>query len=213
MEMIKIKNLSKAFNEKSVFNSFNLDIENNKITAILGESGTGKTTLLNCIAGLIDYEGEILGAQVSKSYVFQTDRLIKNLTVKQNLQLICPDINAEEELKDFGLTEALYAYPHELSAGMKRRVAIIRGINFPSELLLMDEPFVNLDLALKHRIIQIVKKKINSLKKTAIFVTHDIKEATLLADRIILLKGGEIACDITSVDENAEEQLYNRILG
>ena len=86
--MISLKNITKRYCEKTVFNNFNLDIEENKITVILGESGSGKTTLLNMLAGITDFDGEISGVYGGVSMVFQRDRLVPHLTVKENILLV-----------------------------------------------------------------------------------------------------------------------------
>ena len=95
---------------------------------------------------------------------------------------------------------------------MARRVALVRALAFQSEILLMDEPFVNLDLALKSKLINKVQQLQQERKRTIIMVTHDIKEAVLLADRIILLKKGKIALDLTDINQNTEEILYQALI-
>ena len=156
--MITIKNLTKKYDNKIVFNNLNLDIEENKITVILGESGVGKTTLLNVIAGLTDYDGEVRCEIKPISYIFREDRLIPNLTVEENLKLVIPDVDVDAELEKVGLQDEAKSYPKTLSAGMSRRVSIARGMAFPSKLVFMDEPFINLDLALKFDLISKVKE-------------------------------------------------------
>ena len=207
--MISIKNLTKKYDSKIVFNNLNLDIEENKITVILGESGVGKTTLLNVIAGLTDYEGKVSGEIKPMSYIFREDRLIPNLTVEENLKLVIPNVDVNTELEKVGLQKEAKSYPKTLSAGMSRRVSIARGIAFPSKLVLMDEPLINLDLALKFDLISKIKADVKEKEKTAIIVTHDVKEAVLLADRILVLNKGEIVKDIITINENTEQELFD----
>lgn len=192
--MIKISNLNKAYSKNTVFTDFNLEIQSGKITVILGESGCGKTTLLNAIAGLTDYQGEIVGVPQKKAFVFQENRLINCLTVKQNLALVCKEENLEQDLKDFGLFDKKNEYPKNLSGGMARRVAILRALSYQAPIIFMDEPFINLDLKLKDRLMTLVKKAQKEKGVTLIMVTHSLSEAIFMADRIIVLppKEGKI---------------------
>lgn len=206
--MIELKNITKKYGEKIVYNNFNLSVENGKITTILGESGSGKTTLLNIIAGITNFTGEILGGVKPVSFVFQRDRLINNLTVKENLKLVAPHGDIEKALTDIGLKDSINSYPKQLSAGMARRVAIVRAFLFDSSLVLMDEPFVNLDLSLKCYLIDAVKKMCKEQNKTVITVTHDIKEATMIADRIVVLSHGSIVYDNSHITSKTERELY-----
>ena len=88
--MISLKNITKKYGEKNVFDNFSLDVEEGAVTAVLGASGSGKTTLLNILAGITEYEGDVTGEYLPVSFVFQKDRLVPNLTVKQNLLLVNP---------------------------------------------------------------------------------------------------------------------------
>lgn len=210
--MIELKNVTKKYGEKTVYDNFSFAVEKNKITAILGESGAGKTTLLNIIAGLTDYDGEVVGADGDISFVFQTDRLIKNLTVKDNLKLVVPDLTdkkTETALSSVGLLSAKDLYPKELSAGMARRVAILRAFLYPSKLLLMDEPFINLDVSLKYSLMSAVKKMQSETPKTVLFITHDIKESVYLSDRVAVISDGKIIFDEKSVNEKTEKTIFD----
>lgn len=212
MVMIKLKNISKAYSGKKVFENFSLEIEEDKVLVVLGESGEGKTTLLNILAGITDYEGEIEGKVSPVSYVFQTDRLIPNLTVLQNLELICPTENIDFYLDSVNLGEYKNSYPKALSAGMRRRVDILRAFLYDSKIALLDEPFVNLDVALKFSLINLVKKMHTQNPKTTIMVTHDIKEAVTIADRIIVLKNGKVIYDNSDINENSEKEIFDLIV-
>ena len=210
--MIELKNITKKYGEKTVYDNFSFAFEKGKITALLGESGAGKTTLLNIIAGLIDYSGEVVGAGGGLSFVFQTDRLIKNLTVKENLKLVVPELTDEKTdaaLSSVGLFTAKDLYPKELSAGMARRVAILRAFLYPSEILLMDEPFINLDVSLKYSLMNTVKKMQTETPKTVLFITHDIKEAVYLSDRVSVISDGKIVFDEKSVNEKTEKTIFD----
>ncbi len=202
--MISLKGVTKKYGDKTVFENFNLDIEENTITVILGESGSGKTTLLNMLAGITGFSGDISG-NGGVSMVFQRDRLVPHLTVKENILLVNENADAVKMLENVGLNGAENLYPKDLSAGMARRVAIIRAFAYPAPLLLMDEPLVNLDLSLKFSLIEQIKKLKASTNKTVLFVTHDVKEAASIADRVVVINGGKIVFDKITADKSAEE--------
>lgn len=207
--MIEIKNLTKKYADKTVLDNLNLTFEKGKITAILGESGSGKTTLLNILANHLDYQGEVIKKSDNISVVFQKDRLIKNLTVRENLKLINEELDVESELEKVGILEAIDFYPKDLSAGMARRVAIVRAITYKADILLLDEPFINIDLSRKFTLIDSIK---SGNEKTIIFVTHDIKEAVAMADRIVVLRKGRVVCDIDKVEEKTESELFGLMM-
>lgn len=195
--MISIKNFTKSYADKTVYENFNLEIKEEGITCILGESGCGKTTLLNAVAGLIDYGGEITKKRVS--YVFQTPRLIPNLTVGENLKFIGADSNrAAYMLERVGLTYKKNSYPNSLSGGEAQRVSLVRAFCFRSDVLLMDEPFSSLDLKTKLSVMELFKSMCKEEQRGAVFVTHDIDEALYLADRILVMRGGSIINDLTN---------------
>lgn len=194
--MIEIKNLTKKYGDLSVYNNFNLSIEEGKIIGVLGESGSGKTTLLNCIAGLTPFDGSI--TKLKCSYVFQTPRLVPNLTVKENLKLICKDENkVNEMLSKVHLEDKAGSYPIMLSGGQAQRVSLARAFLFDSDIILMDEPLSSLDLRLKKEITDLFLSIWQNDKRTAVYVTHDIDEAAYIAHRIIVLRCGKIMQDLT----------------
>lgn len=205
--MISVKNLNKSYGKKDVFTDFNLDIEKGKITCILGESGSGKTTLLNVLANLTDYTGEVQSEKCS--VVFQKPNLFPNMTVKENLLIVNKDVAlVEKALADFYLTDKLDCYPSQLSAGQAQRVSIARAVCYDANLLLMDEPFINLDVGLKQRLIETIKNDHIKRGNTVVLVTHDILECVSLADRIIVLSNGKVVEDISSVNEKTEKYLF-----
>ena len=211
--MISIKNLCKKYGENQIFEDFNLDISEGETLAILGESGSGKTTLLNVLAGITDYNGQVNGAKKPFSMVFQKDMLVKNLTVKENLLLVNKDCDVDNFLREVGLAERKDEYIKNLSGGMARRVAIARALAYQSKTLFLDEPFINLDLSLKFSLMDMIKKY--KQEKTVILVTHDIKEAVYLADRIVVISKGKIVleCDNkNSQAEKIEKQLFETML-
>ena len=200
--MISLKNITKRYGDKTVFENFNLDVQENAITVVLGESGSGKTTLLNMIARLIPFDGEITGAE-KVSMVFQRDRLVPHLTVKENILLVNKTADVKALLDSANLAGTENLYPKDLSAGMARRVAILRAFASTAPLIMMDEPLVNLDLSLKYSIIGQIKRLRAESGKTVILVSHDVKETVMLADRIVVIGGGKIIYDKPSATERA----------
>lgn len=196
---IIVKNLNKSFDEKVVLQDFNLKIKQNATTVIMGKSGVGKTTLLNCIAKILTYDGEIEGVD-GVSYLFQEDRLINHLTVYDNLDFALSGKVAKKERKeliknmllDVELLDKASAFPNELSGGQKKRVALARAFLHPENVLLMDEPMNSLDLGLKNRMYSVFKDLQAKYSKTVIFVTHDVDEALSVADNVVVIdKSGE----------------------
>lgn len=202
--MIELVNVSKKYANTPVYENFSLGIEEGKITCLLGASGCGKTTLLNMLAGLTPYEGRIGNVPERISYIFQEERLLPNLTVKQNVALVLGK-NADgkkisEMLEKVELSGKEDAYPAELSGGQAQRVSIARAFAYPSGLILMDEPFSSLDTALKIRLIDVFCRLWQEEKRTAVFVTHDAEEAYMLAHRAVLLDEGKVVADISEND-------------
>ena len=206
---MELVNVSKSYKDLSVLKNFNADFEEGKVSVILGESGSGKTTILNIIAGLTSFDGEIKGKPDKISYVFQNDRLIPNLTVYENLKLIFPLENVNDALKRIDLFEFKDYYPKDLSAGMARKLSVLRAFLYKSDILLMDEPFRNLDIALKYRLMDYFKEFNADNKRTVVLVTHDIKEAVYLGDRIFLLSNGKVVFKEENVSEKTEKILLD----
>ncbi|PKM95404.1 MAG: ABC transporter [Firmicutes bacterium HGW-Firmicutes-1] len=196
--MIEIRDLTKSYKDLLVFDDFNLTIPESEISCILGPSGCGKSTLLNVIAGLIPYEkGVILGVDNKNiSYIFQDTRLLPWGTAYQNILFALISLYSKEkamEVADYyldlvGLGEFKDYYPDQLSGGMKQRVSIARAFAYPSEILLMDEPFKGLDFELKNNLMDAFLKIWNENKKTVIFVTHDLEDAKRIGHTVIRLK-------------------------
>lgn len=194
--MISLR-ISKSYKEKQVFDNFALDIHEGEILCVLGESGGGKTTLLNILAGLIPYDGEVKNAPQNVGIIFQEPRLLPNLTVEGNLLYAGGRYEFMEEiLRKTELISLRNKRPKELSGGEKQRVAIARAFLSDAKLLLLDEPFSSLDTALKIRIAKVFAQLWKEEKRTAVFVTHDLEEALMLGHRVIVLKDGKIACDM-----------------
>jgi NitT/TauT family transport system ATP-binding protein len=179
--------ISKRYQDQVIFDHFQIEIIEHKINVLLGPSGCGKTTLLQAIAGLIDYEGEIDKVN-SVSYVFQEDRLFPYLTVRKNLLIIHPN---EEEvdtyLKKYKLERIRNHYPNQISGGEKQRLSIIRAFLTKAPLMLMDEPFKSLDLDLKLNLIKEVLEMQSEQGTTIVLVTHDLDVALYLGHSIHIL--------------------------
>lgn len=220
--MISLEHITKKYGNLTVYNDFSLGLEEGKITCLLGESGCGKTTLLNILAGLTPYQGNITICQgnskssqeneitiqknttpLTCSYVFQQPRLVPNLTVKNNLLLVCKDEKRiDEMLQRVAVYDKKDAYPNALSGGQAQRVALARAFLFEADIMLLDEPFSSLDYKLKLAVMQVFLNEQKLQQKTAVFVTHDIDEALYLADRVILLRGGTIQADLEVTECN-----------
>lgn len=208
---MELKKITKKYGDTAVFDNFSHKFSDGKITAIIGESGVGKTTLLNIVAGISSHDGEVKKDD-KISYLFQNDRLVPNLTVADNIKLVNNDAKVQDLLESVELKAAENLFPRELSAGMSRRVAILRALAYSAETLLMDEPFINLDYYLKYKMMDIIKKYHNDNKNTIIIVTHDIKEAVYIADEIVVLKHNKVVKHYMDINKNTEEDILKILL-
>lgn len=201
-----IENIGFAYSEKKVFDSLNLFAPEHSITAILGPSGCGKTTLLKIISGQNKpFCGRITPKYDSIGYIFQEPTLLSHLNVKNNVEFVLKSVIKDKEkrkaivkmmLEKVALIDAAEKYPSQLSGGMAQRVSLARAFAYPSELLLMDEPFKGLDFALKKKIISLFCELYEEEKRTTIFVTHDIDEAIKLADKIYVINGDNVLYEV-----------------
>ena len=184
---LTIKGLCKSFNGLSVLGNINFDVLPGERLAIIGPSGAGKTTLLKIIAGLISPSaGEVHRDGGKIGFVFQEPHLILWRSVKENLLFVNPDGDYRRILADVDLENFEDYTPQELSGGMRQRVNLARALIYEPRILLLDEAFLSLDLPIKLRIIENINKQWERQHFTLITVTHDPKEALLLADRILL---------------------------
>lgn len=179
---------------KHVVRDFSLDVPENGFVALFGPSGCGKTTILNILAGIDrDFEGEIVRRDDDRiAYVFQEPRLLPWLTVEDNLKLVLDDHIDSEPLIDawldeMGLRDVRQVYANRLSLGMARRVALARAFIIRPKLLLMDEPFVSLDEPTALRLQHLLLDTLGAHPAAVVFVTHSLREAITLADRIVFL--------------------------
>ena len=212
---IKFEHVKKSFADKVVVNDLNLDIQQGELFVLVGNSGSGKTTSIKMINRLEDPNGgRVLVNQrptteynVQKlrwqiGYVLQQIALFPNMTVAKNITLI-PEIQGDKGnlaetaaklLQEVGLNPEEYAkrYPHELSGGEQQRIGILRAMASKPPIVLMDEPFSALDPLSRANLQSLVVDLHKQLHNTIIFVTHDMNEALRLADRIAIMKDGQL---------------------
>lgn len=191
MKDIIINNFSCSYEQKTIFQNFDVTFEQGKINVVLGGSGVGKTTLLNAMASLKSYEGSIEGCEGGVSYIFQKDRLIPSISVYKNLDLILKAVvkdkrerkeMIESTAEALEISDVLKSLPSEISGGQAQRASMARAFLYPSDVLLLDEPFKALDTSLKARLINKFVALQRQSKKTVVFVTHAIDECLLCAD-------------------------------
>jgi len=217
-KILEINNLTMIYadntQKEAVINNLNLSVDRNEFLCILGSSGCGKTTLLRCIAGFEKYSGEIIVNGTKKAspgtdriMVFQDfNQLFPWKTVEKNIQypLKKQGIRDKAELKrlsDEALAKVKLSgygdyYPHQLSGGMKQRVAIAKALALKPQIILMDEPFAALDAMTRNKLQSELLNISMEENCTIIFITHNIQEAIVLGTRIMVLdKGGEILID------------------
>lgn len=211
--MLCIRNLTKRYNLLEVFHNLSFNIENEEIVAMIGPSGCGKSTLLKMIAGLQSVDqGEIISDSGRIAFVFQEDRLLPWETVWNNIRLVMQENDTEKIqnlINQVGLQGFEDYYPSELSGGMRKRCGIARAFAYNSELLLMDEPFSGLDYILRQEMITMLRSIWYQQKQSVLFITHEIDEAMMVADRILILSGrpGMIKKEIILPDKQKDRNL------
>jgi ABC-type Fe3+/spermidine/putrescine transport system ATPase subunit len=218
--MIRVNSISKSFGEKKVIENLNLEVKNEEILSLLGPNGCGKTTLLNILSGLLRQDGGdiyINGALVSGNsgaknvhvkpsdrrvgYVFQTTSLFPHMRVQDNvayglkaLHFPIQEVKKRtNDLLDFvGLREYSRFYPNQLSGGQKQRVALARALATEPQVLFLDEPVSAVDPQLRESFRLELKNYLQALKITVVYVTHNLSEAFIMADRIAVMGNGHI---------------------
>jgi iron(III) transport system ATP-binding protein len=213
--MLSLKNISKSYDDFKV-QDVNLKIEPGEIIVMVGESGSGKSTLLRMIAGLesidqglIEFDGKdwtnVNSQKRNIGFVFQDYALFPHLNVKDNVLFGVKsksDLLLNELLELVGLSGYANKMIHEISGGEQQRVALARSLATQPNLMLLDEPFSNLDTMLKQSVRKEVKRILKANQTTSIIVTHDLEDAYELADRIAVMKDGEL------VQFDKPEQMY-----
>jgi nitrate/nitrite transport system ATP-binding protein len=208
---LKVEHLAKAYQaDKPVFADVSFTIAQGEFVCIIGHSGCGKTTILNVLAGLDTATSghcfmdgrEIAGPSLERGVVFQSHALMPWLTVRQNIAFAVksrwPDWNkskTNEQVEKFvalvGLSDAMDKKPSQLSGGMKQRVGIARAFAIQPKMLLLDEPFGALDALTRGTIQDELMSIVRQTQQTVFMITHDVDEAILLADRILLMTNGQ----------------------
>jgi phospholipid/cholesterol/gamma-HCH transport system ATP-binding protein len=227
--LARLRGVRYAVGGRTIFDDLDLEIRRGEVTAIMGPSGTGKTTLLRLITGLVSAAGgdvEVDGQEVSRlgredlyrlrrrmGMLFQNGALLTDLSVFENVafplrehtrlpeRLIRPIVLAK--LHAVGLRGAVDLMPAELSGGMARRVALARAIVMDPEILIYDEPFVGLDPISMGVVVRLIRQLNDTLGLTSVVVSHDVHEITAVADRAYLLSGGKVVAAGTPAELDA----------
>jgi len=218
--MIKIESLSKAFNGKTVIKNLNLEVQKKETVALLGHNGSGKTTLLNMIAGLLPPDkGNIyinnnmvygvLGAKKVNlrpfereiGYVFQTLALFPHMKIQDNIAYGLKSLHlSKSEVKKrtrkllelVNLTEYALAYPNQLSGGQQQRIALARSLATEPQVMLLDEPVYAVDSHFRETFLSELKKYLQTIETTTIYVTHNLDEAFRMANKVAVMENGHI---------------------
>lgn len=222
-DALQLTAIRKSFGQKTVLNSLDLRVGAGEIVAILGPSGGGKTTLLRLVAGLLlPDEGHLLigGREATRlppearrlGYVFQDYALWPHLSAQQHLELVMqgtrgdapPAERAAALLRTVGLQDHARSRPGQLSGGQRQRIALARALAVRPDLVLLDEPYSALDPVLRETLRGDVADLLRQEGRAALHVTHDPDEALSVADRLVVLSGGDL------VDEGEPEQVYRQ---
>ena len=217
--VIDIKNLRKSFGEQEVLTNVSLKLFNGENLVVLGKSGSGKSVLIKCIVGLLHSDGgtinvfeqnvstltrkELSSLRQKIGFLFQSGALYDSMTVKQNLEFplrrIKKDLTEQEigekvleVLENVGLADALNKMPSQLSGGMRKRISLARTIVVDPMIMLYDEPTTGLDPITSDEISSLINEVQEKYKTSSLIITHDIKCARNTANRMILLREGEI---------------------
>ncbi|WP_047795219.1 ABC transporter ATP-binding protein [Exiguobacterium sp. JLM-2] len=211
---LNVQNLWKQFGTKQILNGVDFEVKPHDIHAIVGVSGSGKSTILRIIAGLESTDsGDVKWNHRSLIHIpahkrrvtmlSQTALLFPHLTVGENVTLVTRERSrkqAEHWLRVVQLGDRYDAEIHELSGGEQQRVSLARALAAEPELLLLDEPFTNLDPKLKLDLQRFIRDLVKELNLTAVLVTHDREEAMLMADQVTLIEGGKVTRTGTIAD-------------
>ncbi|MFJ8020153.1 ABC transporter ATP-binding protein [Streptomyces sp. NPDC096311] len=215
---VRLRGLSRSFDGRTVLDDIDLDLPAGQFTALLGHSGSGKSTLLRAIACL---DHEVVGsgrltAPERVSVVFQDSRLLPWLRVLDNVLLGTNGKEAadkgREALAEVGLKGRERAWPNELSGGEAQRAALARSLVREPELLLADEPFGALDALTRIRMHVLMRELWERHRPSVLLVTHDVDEAIVLADRVLVLDRGRIGLDLT-IDRPHPRSYREPVLG
>lgn len=217
--VISIQHVKKSFGTKEVLKDISLDLQKEENLVVLGKSGSGKSVLIKCIVRLLKADAgtiEVFGTEVNSldklalddvrkkiGFLFQSGALYDSMTVRENLEFplrrVKKDLSEEEiaskvkeVLENVGLAEALNKMPSELSGGMRKRISLARTIIVDPEIILYDEPTTGLDPVTSNEISMLINDIQKKYKTASIIITHDMECVRTVADRIIMLKDGEV---------------------
>ncbi|MEV6764093.1 ABC transporter ATP-binding protein [Streptomyces sp. NPDC051105] len=214
---VRLRGLTRSFGGRTVLDGIDLDLPAGQFTALLGHSGSGKSTLLRAVAGLdhgVAGSGE-LTAPERVSVVFQDSRLLPWRRVLDNVVLGLDGKDAHAKgrsaLEEVGLGGRERAWPGELSGGEAQRAALARSLVREPELLLADEPFGALDALTRIKMHHLLRALWRRHRPSVLLVTHDVDEAIVLADRVLVLENGRIGLDLT-IDRARPSALYRKQL-
>lgn len=197
--IVNVSGLRRVFGERAVLDGLNLRIYRGEFVAMLGASGTGKSTFLRVLAGLDRGATGIVTVPRKRAVMFQDARLLPWLRVRDNMMLGLDRVFSalEEMLDEVGLDRGFAQHwPKTLSGGEAQRVSLARALMRHPELLLLDEPFGALDALTRIRMQELLARLHAQHQSAVLLVTHDVEEAIILADRVIVLKGGGILTDV-----------------
>ncbi|GAA1581657.1 ABC transporter ATP-binding protein [Actinoplanes couchii] len=197
---VHVRGLRRTFGERHVLDGLDLDVRRGEFLALLGASGTGKTTLLRILAGLDRPDDGTALVPPRRTVVFQEPRLVPSKRVLANVTVALPRGEAARTLglaalDEVGLSRHADAWPGTLSGGEAQRVALARALVREPELLLLDEPFAALDALTRLRMQDLVNELCTKHRPAVVLVTHDVDEAIRLADRVAVLRDGGLARD------------------
>ncbi|WP_166389375.1 ABC transporter ATP-binding protein [Nocardioides ochotonae] len=198
-QVVRVRGVRRAFGDTEVLAGIDLDIAPGEFVALLGHSGSGKSTLLRILAGLDDGATGEIRTGSAPAVVFQDPRLFPWRRALENVVLghrgADPVAHGREMLAEVGLAGREDAWPRELSGGQRQRVALARALVREPDLLLLDEPFSALDALTRISAQQLVQALCQRHQPAVLLVTHDVEEALLLADRVLVLHEGRVVHD------------------
>lgn len=223
MKDIIFKNFSFSYPDKKIYKNFNAEFLGGKINVVLGASGVGKTTLLNALTGLSGFDGEIENMPKNVSYIFQNDRLVKTISVEKNLDFVLKNAISDKTARKnaiydmaklLEISDVLKRLPTEISGGQAQRVQMARAFLYPSEVMLLDEPFKGLDVSLKTRLIKKFLELWGRDGRTVVLVTHDVYDALLMGDKVFVLSGSpaDIVYETELTVEKSERNLTDAVV-
>ena len=197
---VHIQGLRREFGGRRVLDELDLDIQRGEFVALLGASGAGKTTLLRILGALDRADAGTVLVPAVRTIVFQEPRLVPSKRALANVAVGLPRTSATREraeraLAEVGLAGHARAWPHTLSGGEAQRVALARALVREPELLLLDEPFAALDALTRLRMQDLVAELCRVHRPAVLLVTHDVDEAVRLADRVAVLRAGQLVTD------------------